>query len=167
MENTYRVLLGISLYELSEKYLYELREDKRRDREVFNILPKFTINTNEGAKNRPISADYFLQFIGFTPSDNKYLLFDFRTIDAHLDEEISNAGYDGFFEQFDFIKLLKEFPRQTDNDMMKYNPPNINYLVFDLEYIHSTDSEGYSDCDMNVYAVGYLNSKMELIKFNE
>lgn len=39
-----------------------------------------------------------MQFVGcFDNEKEKYLMFDFETIDSFLSEEINNCGYDEFF----------------------------------------------------------------------
>ena len=66
------VLLGIELYEISEKLIYDLRNSEpRKPENVFKHLPEYTINTNPGANNKPILAENFHQFIGFNLNENK------------------------------------------------------------------------------------------------
>jgi hypothetical protein len=72
-----RCLLGVELFEISDKYIMELRQAHHNAKEVFDILPEYTINTNEGANNQPIITKYFHQFMGLGDTDSeKYLYFN-------------------------------------------------------------------------------------------
>ena len=59
-----KCLLAVELYNVSDKYIYDLREKQQHRREVFAYLPFYTVNTNKGQHNQPINADSFLQFVG-------------------------------------------------------------------------------------------------------
>lgn len=169
--STHLALLGITnFYEISSDYIYELREKNHRPENVFSKLPKYTINTNENANNRIIEAEYFLQFIGTYKEEktSKYLMFDLVTNDSLLAEEISNSGYDELLKTFDFKEILSKFKPNTEEDLIHFRLSNTNYIVIELEYISSQDYEtGYWDTDMNINLFGYLNDKMELVKFTE
>jgi hypothetical protein len=162
-------LLGITnFYEISSNYIYMLREKSHRPENVFSNLPKYTINTNKDAHNQIIDTEYFLQFVGTFKEEetSKYLMFDFVTSDSLLAEEISNCGYDEFLKDFDFKEILSKFKYYNEEDFTHFTLPNTNYIVIELEYFSSEDYvNGGWDTDMNINLVGYLNNKMELIKF--
>lgn len=163
--STHLALLGITnFYEISSDYIYKLREKSHRPENIFSNLPKYTINTN----NQIIEAEYFLQFIGTNKEEetSKYLMFDFETIDSLLSNEISNCGYDNFFEDVDFSKILSKFKPYTEDDLMHFVLPKTNYIVIELEYFSSYYDGGW-DTDMNIDIIGYLNNNMELIKFEK
>ena len=159
-----RCLLGVQLYELSNKYISELRKKHKTNESIFKLLPEYTINTNEKGGNSPILANYFLQFVDYFKDENliKYLLFDLITIDNLLLEEISNTGAEDLFKDFDFIKILSFFTPHNDYDMSRYITPITRYLIVEITYDISYDhySGGY-DCESNVNIIGYLNENLE------
>jgi hypothetical protein len=164
------VLLGIELYEISEKLIYDLRNSEpRKPENVFKHLPEYTINTNPGANNKPILAENFHQFIGFNLNENKdkekYLYFNLKTADALLQEEIDNDGID-LFKNFNFKHLFRFFKPEPEENFRNLRIPITNYLVVELTYLTSYDhySGGY-DCDMEIDVVGYLNSMLQIQYF--
>lgn len=169
----HRCLLGVQLYELSTNYMYEIREKQKNANRIFegSLLPEYTINTNKEANNRPIKTDYFLQFVGVFKPENyeaniKYSLFDVNTLDQLLDYEISNSGFDDLFKECDFKKLLSVFKPNTDEDMKHMAIPTTNYLV--VEIIYTTTQDFYSggwECESEIDVIGYLDSQMQLKKF--
>lgn len=167
--NTHLALLGITnFYEISSNYIYKLREKNPKPENIFSNLPRYTINKNENANNKIIEAEYYLQFVGCSEDEKeKYLMFDFETIDSLLSNEISNCGYDNFFEDVDFSKILSKFKPYTEDDLMHFVLPNTNYIVIELEYFSSYSYDGGWDTDMNIDIIGYLNDNMELIKFEK
>lgn len=165
------VLLGIELYEISEKLIYDLRNSEpRKPDNVFEHLPEYTINTNPGAKNQPVPAKYFHQFLGFNFDENKecqkYLYFNLKTADALLQEEIDNSGIDSLFKDFNFKHLFRFFKPEPEENFRNFRIPFTNYLVVELRYTTSYDhySGGY-DCDMEIDVVGYLNSMLQIQYF--
>ncbi|MCK9415844.1 hypothetical protein M0Q97_04220 [Candidatus Dojkabacteria bacterium] len=162
-------LLGITnFYEISAKFIYELREKHPKPENVFPNLPSYTINKNKDAHNSIIDASCYMQFVGcFKDEEDKYLMFDFKTIDSLLKEEISNCGYDEFFKDVDFSEILSKFKPYTEYDLNHFVLPDTNYIVIELEYISSYDHDGGWDTDMNINIIGYLNNNMELIKLKK
>jgi hypothetical protein len=165
------VLLGVELYKISEKLIYDLRNSEpRKPDNAFEHLPEYTINTNSGAKNQPIPAKYFHQFLGFSFDENKdcqkYLYFNLKTADALLQEEIDNSGVDDLFKDFDFKYLFRFFKPEPEENFRNFRIPFTNYLVVELTYITSYDhySGGY-DVDMEIDVVGYLNSTLQIQYF--
>lgn len=164
-------LLAIELYEISEKFIYELREKQHESQNVFKYLPEYTINKNARANNRPIPATHYHQFSGtLIPDDDdtKHLFFNLNTQDSVLSEEISNSGIDDLFSGFNFEKLLSKFTPQTDDDLKKFVFPKTHYLVVELTYITSQDnySGGY-DFDMDIDVVGYLDHNLQRQPFEQ
>ena len=159
-------LLAVELYEISEKFIYELREKQHQSQDVFDYLPEYTINKNETANNQPISAKYYLQFSGqLKPNDGddtKYLFFNLNTQDSILFEEINNSGIDDLFADFDFEKLLSNFKPNPETHINGFVIPQTNYLVVEITYITGYDhfSGGY-DCDMEIDIVGYLDHSLQ------
>ena len=161
-------LLAVELYEISEEFIYKLREQQHPRQDVFEHLPEFTINKNETANNQPIPAKYYHQFVGMLKPDKneKYLYFNLNTQDSILFEEISNSGIDDLFADFDFEKLLSKFTPNPETHISGFVIPMTNYLVVELVYITSQDhySGGY-DCDMEIDVVGYLDHNLQRTPF--
>ena len=157
-------LLAVELYEITDQFIYELREKQHDSQDVFNYLPEFTINRNENANNRPIVAKYYHQFVGAFKPDKveKYLYFNLRSNDALLAEELAQGGVDDLFEEIDFEKMLSKFTPQQGDDITKFVFPKTNYLIVELTYVTSVDhfSGGY-DCDMTIEIVGYLDNQLQ------
>jgi len=157
-------LLAVELYEISEEFIYNLREAQHPRQDVFEHLPEFTINKNEGANNQPIVAKYYHQFVGALRPEKKekYLYFNLSTQDNILHEEISNSGMEDLFQGFDFEKLLSKFKPEPEKKISGFVIPHIYYLVVELVYTTSQDhySGGY-DCDMDIDVVGYLDYNLQ------
>lgn len=166
----FRAILNVELYEISENYIRELRDNYQNPKMVFSILPSYTINKNKGANNDLIEADYYLQFIGLfkETTDKKYIFVNLFTSDSLLNYEISQSGLTDLFKGIDFEKLLSVFTPRTDNDIKRHTIPSSDYLVVELTYINSQDYySGGWECDLEVDIIGYLNKKMEIQYYNE
>jgi len=164
-----KCLLGVELYEISDKYISELRLAHKNADEVFDILPEYTINTNKEANNQPIVARYFHQFMGYcNDNSKKYLYFNLHTIDNQLHFEINEGGVENLFEDFDFNEILSNFTPLTDNDLEKVVLAPTNYLVVDLTYMTSQDYYGGGwETEMELDIIGYLDNNLEIKMFNE
>lgn len=166
-----RCLLGIDLFEISNKYINELRLAHKNDFEVFDMLPTYTINLNENAFNRPILAENYHQFIGLEGDDDKkvkHLYFNVTTIDRQLKEEISNASVEDLFIDFDFKEILSKFTPLNDDDLKNYVFPPINYLVIEITYITIQDYiSGGWESEMELDIIGYLDNNLQIKMFDE
>ena len=167
MKNKTTCLLGIELYEISENFMYDLREDKKNKSMIFDILPKYTINNNTD-KNTLIEANYFLQFRGFEKSDEKFLFFNVIPLSKEFENEIDNNGIDDIFKDIDFKKILSNFDKQTDKDLKHFNFPILHFLVVEIIYLSSYNHEDRREelYDIEYNIVGYLNNNFELKLFN-
>lgn len=158
-------LLAIELYSISEKFIYELREQQHDSQDVFDHLPMYTINKNRTANGEPIEARYYHQFVGTlkpTGDGEEYLFFNLNTQDSVLFEEINGSGIDDLFQGFDFEELLKNFTPNPETNITGFVIPKTHYLLVELTYITSQDhySGGY-DCDMEIDIVGYLDHNLQ------
>jgi len=166
-----KALLGVELFKFSDGFIYGLKQKRKNQDKVFKFLPEYTINTNKNANNRPVEAYWFHQWVGSykDESENKkeYLYFNLNTLDRCLSEEISNSGYESFFEEFDFEKILSVFTPASEDDYLKFGFPKINYLIVELTYESSYDHEGGYDCEMYVDITGYLDNNFEIKKFED
>ena len=164
-----KCLLAVEVYEISEKYISSLRLAHRNANEVFDILPEFTINTNEGANNEPILAKYFHQFMGYDENDEKkYLYFNLSTVDNQLDFELNETTAEDLFKEFNFKKMLSNFTPLLDDSLEKYVVAPTNYLVVELTYMLTQDYySGGWEGDMDVDIIGYLDEKLNVIEFKD
>jgi len=165
-----KCLLGVELYEISDKFIYNLRTAQKHRQNVFDYLPKYVLNTNAGQHNQPVTAEYHHQFVGLFSNDttNDYhLYFSLETLDYTLEEEISNVGIEDLFKKFDFLKLLAKFVPQSEDDLSKFVFPRMNYLIVEITYDVTYDHDGGYDCDMDIDISGYLNDKLEPTYFNQ
>lgn len=169
MITKHTALVGIELFKVSNNFIYKLTQNRPMPYHIFHVLPKYTINTNVGGGNRIILAEEFLQFVGCFELDNKnpeYLMFNINTMDSLLDEEISQAGIEDLFNEFDFEKILSHFIPENEERLENHSFPFVNYLVVELHYDGGFDREGIYDCDMHVEITGFLDGDMVLNKFN-
>lgn len=171
----HRTIFGVVWYELSNDYIFELRHRNimNRDR-VFDILPKYTINTNSGANNRLIDASYFLQFIGLDidkKPDNVFSFINILPFDSILTDEINDIGVDEFFKNIDFKKLLLQsnIKSQNDDDFKAHQMPAVKFFIGEIQYTWSKDIEsGYDELDdINLDVIGYLDNNMNSIFFEK
>lgn len=157
-------LLAVELYEISEKFIYELREKQHIRQNVFEYLPEFTINKNKTANNQPISAKYYHQFMGLVkPEKNeKYLYFNLITQDRLLKEEITQSSAEDLFGEIDFEKILSKFTPEPEENISKVVFPTVHYLVIELTYTTSYDHNcGGYDCEMEIDVIGYLDYALQ------
>ena len=171
MKSKHTALIGVELFTISNNFIHKLSQHRPMPYQIFKVLPKYTINTNEGGLNGIILAEEFLQFVGMFESnknDPKYLMFNLKSVDSLLNEEISQAGIEKLFDDYDFQKILDDanFIPQKDEDIENFSFPRVNYLVVEIYYDGAYDHEGIYDCDMHVEIVGYLDDDMVLNKFN-
>ena len=168
--STYRCILNVEFYEISENYIRELRNNYQNPKMVFSILPSYTINKNKDANNDLIEADYYLQFIGLSKetTDEKYIFVNLFTSDSLLDYEIRQSGLTDLFKGIDFEKILSVFTPRTDDEIKRHSIPSSDYLVVELNYIKSQDYySGGWECDLDIDIIGYLNKKMEIQYYDE
>jgi hypothetical protein len=164
-----KALLGIELFEISNNFMYKLRNSHPDPDDVFDFIPKYTINTNQEQHHQPMLAEYYMQFIGIVESESyntKFLCFNVVPIDATLKEEIDNAGVEDLFKSFDFKKILSNFTPQCEDDISNFVFPHMSYLVIEMTYDVTYDHYGGGyDCEMELDIIGYLNNDLEQIKF--
>jgi len=164
-----KCLLAVELYEISDNYIYKLREAHKHRDDVFAYLPKYTVNTNKGQHNQPMIADCFLQFIGNFEKDKptKYLLFNLETLDRQLEEEISQSGVEDLFQHFDFFKILSNFVPHSEDEFSKMVFPTVRYLIVEISYDVSYDFECGYDCDRDMDITSYLDNELNIKYFEK
>jgi hypothetical protein len=163
-----KTLLGVELFEISNNFIHAIREKHPRPEQVFNFLPKYTINTNKEAHNQVVQAEWYHQFVGCfhdEPKNDKYLYFNIETLDATLREEISNVGIEDLLKDLDFKKILSNFTPENEENLSHFCFPHCNFLIVELTYETSYDHEGGYDCDMSFDVVGYFDSDLNAIYF--
>ena len=155
-------LLAVYLYEITNTYIYKLRNSREGHENIFKFLPKYTINKNDGANGKIALAKYYHQFIGWSDeNEEKYLYFDIETLDGNLMEEIDSAGYDEFFEKTNFHDKVSVFKPQTVDNLL-LSPPTPDYLIVETTYVTTIDhhSGGY-ECESSSEIVGYLDRELK------
>lgn len=167
LDSTVHTLLSIErLYKLTGKELYDFRQNHRTMDSVFKLLPKWTINMNEGAKCTLIEAEYYHQFtIHDDDNEKEYYLFDLSTSDPLLREEISNAGETDLFNEIDWVKLINDFDPVNYDALCKHQIHTAQYAIIQLDYIISHNYE-YGDelDDIIVSAIGTINGMDKKLK---
>lgn len=157
----YKALLGVELFEISSKFINKLRNEHPNPNKVFGLLPTYTLRDNGSIA----IAEYHHQFVGTFDSEKeeKYLYFNLTTLDALLQEEINNVGFEDLFEKdLDFRKILSSFVPQIKTDASNFIFPHTDYLVIETTYTTSVDHEGGYDCETDVKVVGYLDNSLAL-----
>ena len=159
-----KCLLGVELFELSSNYINEIRKKHKRDDEVFELLPEFTLRGD----NKVVIAEYYLQFIGLEVVEcpEKFLMFNLLTLDHQLDYEMTQGSIEDLLKEIDFKKILSAFVPQSDDDMSKFAFPEIHYLIVELTYNTYYDNySGATEGEMEIDITGYLNKNLEAISF--
>jgi len=155
----HRCLLALEVLELTGDEIGKLRKQYEHDRYLESVLPKYCINTNND-KGGIIEASYFLQFVD--SGDQKYTLFDYKTVDNLLQEEISNCGFDDLLKDYDIRPYLKKFSKQNYESFGR-NLSSAEYLVIDIEYSGGGYWNEYEvDVDISITGVLVGNNLIEI-----
>ena len=159
-----KCLLGVELFEISENFIFDMRESHERPDTAYDFLPEFTINDNKGEHNQPVKAEYFHQFVGFEKKEDpkKYIYFRLATLDGLLQNEIDNSGIEDLFKDFDFKYFLSTFVPNNESDIHNMVFPKTHYLIVHLCYETTYDnySGGY-ECELDISIAGYLDGNLE------
>ena len=158
----YLTLLAVELFEITNTYIYELREAQANGNRVFDLLPEYTFNRNT-TTGLICSAREHHQFVGsFKPEkEEKYLYFNLHTSDSILDYEISEGGYEYIFEGINLEKFLDVFKPHTVNDHIKRVMPHTHYLIISIEFSGSGE-----DFDVYYDIEGYLDHNLQRQTFD-
>jgi hypothetical protein len=171
-----RGLIAIEVFEVSDSFIYYMRQNELRKENIWDRFPEYTINMNEGANGEPIPARYYLQFAGsFEPKEgeeeNKYLLFNINPCDIFIDEEFREGGTEYMFEGHDFREILKPFlPTIPIKDIKSFNyfRAPAQYIIMEITYITNHDyySGGY-DTDVEYEVIGYLDKDLNKVLYSD
>lgn len=155
-----RTILSIIPYQLTQQDFFEIREPIKEYplHHFYKALPEFCIREDNG---RIDYTENYHQFTGhFNDTDPKrYNVFDVNPVDLLLQEEISNCGFDGLFEGYDWRPLFEITPSNFSPIKTVQIPFSVHIIV-DLEY-HNT---GDGDYNLIVEVLGFLDGKMELCR---
>jgi len=152
-----KTILSIIPYAFTQKDFFEMREPVKNypSRHFFNSIAEWCVRDDNGF------ADYtenYHQFTG-TLDDNspkQYFLFDITPIDLMLQEEISNCGFEGLFEGYNWGPLFEEISF-NEPPLKSLRIPHNVHIVVDLYY-----EGGDGDYDLIVEVLGFLDGNMEL-----
>ena len=161
---THLAIASVDVYTIWNNDIYELYQKYHRRDSVWEQLHPWAINGNETANNRPIDAKYYHQFMGqYEQDDNEHsaILFDIRTEDEILQEEINAIGIEETFKDIDFKEIFSNFEIIDYEFRYRRLRPPI-YLI--IEYTWTGDGE---DFEAHVDIIGYLNDKLEKVIWNK
>ena len=149
MNNIRKCLLALEVFEFTGEEIGKLREQYKHDRYLDDVLPKWTLNTNNGSI---INSPGFLQFI--EDGIDKFILFNASTVDRLLQEEISNGGLESMLKGIDIRNYLEHFKKHTYDDFCRCLP-SAEYLIIGLEYTSGGYFNEY-EVDLHVSVEGAL-----------
>lgn len=167
---TLLTLLTITGYSINEKELYELRKPVMEYpiEHFFNKLPEWCVRKDDGKCDLTYNYHQFTGMFApstllFMPSETQkleeHIFFNAHPCDYLLQEEISNVGFEQFFEDVDFSEIFKHIPLNDSIIKITHIPHN-THLVVELEYYEYSDGE----YDLNVKIIGYLDGNMNLCR---
>lgn len=154
-----KTILSIIPYLYTEKDLNDLYEELKKypRHHFFNRLPEWCVREDNGCVDY---TEYYHQFTGtiLTNPTQAYILFNITPVDEILKEEISQAGFDGLFEGFDWRSL---FSHIVPNDPPFRAPriPKNTHIVVDIIYEGTGE-----DMDMYIEVQGFLDGRMDLLR---
>ena len=154
----------VDAYTIWNKDVYQLRQKYKWRESLWKQLHPWAINNNETANNRPIEAQYFHQFLGtIEEDDDEYsaILFDIKTDDEILQEEISMVGVEEAFVNVDFKKIFTNF-EIIDYEFRYRRLRTPIYLIVDYSWV----GEG-EDFESEIDVIGYLDNNLDKKLFNE
>jgi len=153
-----KTLLALQIYEVTGNEIGEhFKRDKRN-------LPTYSLNPKNG---KIIESEYWLQFI--EEGEEKYIVFEYYTCDALLQEEINGAGLEELLKNTDLRPFFEEFRKLNmfgSREDYFYSIRTSSYIVIDLEYYgggswYEDDYEVYYNCK------GILDRNFNFIEINQ
>jgi len=157
-------IASVDAYTIWNNNIYELYEKYHRRESVWKQLHPWAINKNETANGRPITAEYYHQFMGNFEQDideHSAILFDITTADEILQEEINQIGVEEAYANVDFEKIFANF-EIIDYEFRYRRLRSPIYLI--VEYSWDGDGE---DFEANIDVIGYLDKNLEKVLWNK
>lgn len=162
-------IINIKILELSNKFLFDMRNKFNSSDKVFNKLPPFVINH----KGNLIETECHLQFTGLFDDkrEEKFKFIDITYNDENLSEEFSYNGIVSCFKEIDFNKIISQTPSlslTTEDDFKHHRMFRSNYFIFETTYFVSYSYE-YGDelDDIHFNLIGYLDNNMNKILYSQ
>lgn len=155
-------LLGIRIYEIDTKLIYEIKKNKKGNLRTNGLLPRYTF----GNEDNIIDAEYYLQFVGLseTEENKNFFLFDISTLDDIIDEEIRNLGEEEFLNNFNLKEIINKLEIKNIEEFKLHCQDVTNYLIIDINYDRYDDFQfGGYEYDISYKLVGYLDKDMNKI----
>jgi len=155
---------SIELFKISESYLHELRNKQKPNQNIFNYLPKYSINKDYG---HIVIAEHYHQFTGMGNISNEDFWFlNFDTTDSFLKEELHECGVEDMFK-FDFRDILNNLNFNTENDLKCFVIPETHNLIVEINTSGGYNSiDGYVEFDVEYDIIGYFDKDMNKIIFD-
>ena len=106
-------IINIKILELSNKYLFDMRNKFNSSEKFLISYPPFVINH----KGNLIETESYLQFIGLFDDkrEEKFKFIDITYNDENLSEEFSYNGIVSCFKEIDFNKISHNSIPITNN----------------------------------------------------
>lgn len=152
-----KTILSIIPYGLTVHDFFVLRKPimDKPTRHFFNSLPEWCIR---GGKGNIDYTENYHQWTGLMdhPEEQIFHLFDINPVDLILQEEISNQGFEGLFDGYDWRPLFEKITFNEPPHKSIQIPFSVHIIV-DLEYVGSDD-----DFELMVEVIGFLDAQMNL-----
>ena len=152
-----KTILSIIPYGLTIHDFFELRTPIRNfpNQHFFKSLAEWCVR---GGTGKVDYTENYHQFTGLMdhPDDKIFHIFDIDPVDVILEEEISNVGFEGLFDGYDWRPLFEKIPINEPQHKSLRIPFNV-HVVVDLDY----HGEG-EDFELFVEVLGFLDGQMNL-----
>lgn len=155
-----KTILSIIPYGITVHDFFVLRNPVKEypSKHFFNSLPEWCVR----GKVKDGRIDYtenYHQFTGLIDdtAEEVFYLFDIYPVDEILKEEISNVGFEGLFEGYNWRPLFEKIPLNEPPHKSIKIPFNI-HVVVELNYESMDDGE----YDLIVEVLGFLDGRMDL-----
>lgn len=161
---THSTLLGIRIYDIDTNFIYEMKKNRHKSIDIFDVLPQYTF----GNDNDIIESEYYHQFTGLVENEeNKiYTFFDIEPLCDNLNYEIDSIGKLEFLNniKLDFKKIIDIIPHQQSDDIRKGYFNKLHYIIINISYDTNYDNYGGGyDTDVDYKIYGYLDENMNKI----
>lgn len=149
MKQTYKTLLGLNIYQISSKYIEEVRKLNPQREKFRDNIPTYCITDT-----KITLSEYHFQFT----SENKenWILFNIEYRHPILEHEISATDEGDFINEINLFDFIKNIPFLSEEQYRK-SLPIPGYIIIEVTYTNSYDyhSGGY-DCEVEFNIIKLL-----------
>ena len=171
MSTKLKTLLAVEPYRITANQLGELKKNTNSRPYYEKNLPEYCFRKDNNLVNE---SNSYLQFV--YNGDETYIVFDIKTADKLLQEEINEGGFEGKYgllryghDNYNEKALFHIITNHFKIDSFKnynWSYPVAQYIVVELEYFGGTYEYPY-DTDLNIIIMGHLNDNLQFIKYKE